>query len=619
MALMGKIVFFMIIFMLPVFVIAEDKPDLGTLGSIPKLTDAEKVDAPELYSSTVYPSFGTPCMNFTYRVYYKDSQGRPPAYVKIWHDYKWYNMTKESGNYASEAMYTFNYVPTSGKELFYYIEASNGVGKARAAIIDSPDQGPLLYAEKLDNNEIILLDNNGNKLWSYETKNDWVEGVALSDDGRYAAAVTGYAIYLFSNSSNETLIKWKLCDKCDVPKVTMAGFNGVDISGDGRYMAGTLGTTLYYFDTASRQLLWKTSLEANVIGVSMSDDGGRVAVGLGNADNKGDKVILFNSTGGKLWEYKAPNPGYTQTGNFYKPDITSDGSYTAVSSGCPDRRAYLFSNNGELLFMSEMLTRDSPVHESAISDNGEYIAYVADQEQGKPNLFLFSKSGRKIWEFSSPDDATARSVSISSDGKYIASGTLSGNVYLFSSESNAPLWKFSESGDFRKIGDLKLSPDGRFLAAGSSSKKIYLFSINSSKPLWEYTAPTYVTFVDFNGKYVVAGTGVRQFVFEGNSASTEEVQCSEITQMPYVESADSNGASANNTAPSYCGNGICENWAESKDICAQDCCPDCNNKNTQSITGNNTTKETGSPRRNLENKNFLEIIIDFFRNLFGTK
>lgn len=623
-----ELVFVSMFFILAAHVtFAENKPDLGPLALIPKLTETEKKDGPQLYDGSVNPYFGTTCMNFTYTVRYKDDEGRPPTYMKIWHDYKWYDMQKIQGDYVNGALYAFSYIPTSGKELFYYFEASNGAGKARSAIIDSPNQGPLLYSEKLDNNQIILLDKDGNKIWSYDTKNDWVEGVAISKDSKYIAAVTGYFIRLFSKDSNATI--WSFCQICEVPEITMAPFNGIDISEDGSYIAGTLGNTLFFFSKDSNKPLWKYDIESNGIGVAISDDGNYIAVGTGNAGTKGDTIFVFNKKGELLWKYKAEHPDYIQTGNFYRPAMTPDGKFIGVSTGCPDRRAYLFSNTGDLLFRSEHLTRDSPLHKTSISNDGEFTAYSADQEQGKPNLFLFSKSGKLLWNFSYAEDSTSRAVSISSDGKYIASGTLNGKIYFFSRENNVPLWSFAESGNFAKIGDVKLSHDGSHLAAVSSSKKIYLFSKDSNKPLWTYTAPTHVTFADFNGEYVVAGTGVREYQFEGNSASKEIVICKEITNPKHIweikEATAISGIGNNNPPPTYCGNGICEPTAEDYTICPQDCCPPsgCTKQNNNNIAnkdgtiiGGEKTNESSLITEELKKNDWIKSILDFFRNLF---
>ena len=625
----------------------ELKADVGVAGVIPKLTDQEKAGGPELYSSSVYPFFGSPCTEFTYSVFYRDKDGTPPEYVRIWHAGVWHDLEKESGDFSSGALYTFKYVPTSGKELFYYFEASNGKGKARAGIIDSPDQGPLLYSEKLDNNEIILFDKSGNELWSYPTKKDWVEGLALSGDGKYLAAVTGNYIYLFSTSSGTPL--WEYCTACGETSVGGMQFNGVAISSDGKYVAGSLGQSLHFFEGNSGEPEWSSQLEAAVIGLEMSSDGKYIAAGLGNANDKGDEIILFDSNGNKLWEYKAESPGYSQTGNFYKPAMTPDGKMVAVSSGCPDRRAYIFKGDGTVVLRSDGLTRDSPVHESGISDDGGIVAYVADQEQGKPNLFVYSGTGQRLWEHSSPDEATSRAVSVSADGKYISKGTNSGGLYLFSKDSNIPLWKFSEAGSFAKFGDVKLNPDGSMLAAGSSSKKVYLFSKGSNSPLWSREANTYVTFIEFNGEYLAAGTGARQYVFEGNSASKSEVVCTTIEKPSPMQTGGGSGSQPSGSAT--CGNSICEpGLGESPDVCCEDCKPGgCNGAGVQPqvsgdaadcgdgkctlpgetsgtcpqdcCTGSECQAGAGTGNQQPAQKGWLESLIEsitnFFKGLFG--
>ena len=474
------IIFAFIFFVLVSLTFAELKSSYN----IPKkLTAEEMKDGPSLSNSVMYPQWGVPCTNFTYKVMYQDEKGREPEYVRINLNGKWHDMIKKTGSAKSGALYVYYYVPTSTRANFFYMEASNGVGKARAAIIDSPDQGPVLYTEKFDNNQIILLDKNGKEIWTYDTLYDQVEGVAISKDGNYIAAVTNQYIYLFSKESKEPL--WSYCENCRVVPMASTNMAGIAISADGNYIAAALQSRLYFFEKGSNKPLWTKDIESSAIGIDMSDDANVMAIGTANAGKKGDKLFLFDKEGNKLGEYRATHPDYEQTGNFYQPDVTPDGKYVSSSTGCPDRRAYLFSGQGDLLFRSEQLTYDSPVHKSAISDDGSLIAYSLDHSQGKDIVILFNKEGKKLWGFSSQNDATSRAISISADGNYIASGTSAGNIYLFSKNNNKPLWKFSESG-LNQIGEVKLNAEGSLLAAGGTSKKIYLFSKESNSPLWKY-------------------------------------------------------------------------------------------------------------------------------------
>ncbi|MEK6969026.1 MAG: PQQ-binding-like beta-propeller repeat protein [Nanoarchaeota archaeon] len=629
---MKKIILLLILVCLSSFVFAEEK---STFGIVPKLTAEEMQDGPTLMGN-VYPSLGVPCMNFTYYAQYRDEKDREPEYVRLWLNNQWHDLTLLEGTPQSGATYVYNYVPTSGKGNFYYYEASNGVGKTRASIIDSPDNGPVLFSEKLDNNEIVLLDKKGKEIWNYLLGKEWTEGVALSKDGNYIAVVTGFHIYLFSKESNVPL--WNFCVNCN-PSSTMTGnMEGVAISQDGNYVAGTMQAKLYFFAKGSNQPLWTADIESGSEGIDMADDASVIAVSVSNAGKTGDTIFLFDKSGNKLSEYKAPHPGYDQTGNFYQPDVTPDGKYVAVSTGCPDRRAHLFSGTGNLIFRSEQLTYDSPVHKSAISDDGSLMAYSADNMQGKEILFLFDNKGKKLWSFSSSEDGTARAVSMSGDGNYIAIGTSAGHVYLFSKDSNKPKWKFTSSTFFSQFGDLKLNHDGSLLTVGGTTKKIYLFSKNSNVPVWEYAANTWVTKIDFNGEYIVAGTGPREYFFEGNSIPPDEIQCKEIIQpeplMNYL------GKSIGNLnivgAKSVCGDSICVTPQETSETCPIDCSeqnfndePDLNveESDKKQICSNgiceaseNCPEDCRGSEDSIsdinEEKSLFEKIMDWFRGLF---
>ena len=81
------------------------------------------------------------------------------------------------------------------------------------------------------------------------------------------------------------------------------------------------------------------------------------------------------------------------------------------------------------------------------------------------------------------------SVAISSDGSYIAAGslsmgtryipTMSSELYLFSRTSSTPLWSY-DTGHW--INSVAISSDGNYIAAGNRDGKVYLFSRTSSTP-----------------------------------------------------------------------------------------------------------------------------------------
>ncbi|MFH0835786.1 MAG: WD40 repeat domain-containing protein [Candidatus Micrarchaeota archaeon] len=548
---------------------AEDKYGVD----VPKLTEAEMVDAPEITAYGVYPPMGSLCTEYTYFVRYKDGEGREPSYVRIWMNGELHDMNKQSGDAETGALYTFTLVPTSGKQLFYYFEASNGAGKVRAAMIDSPDQGPVLYSEKFDNNEIVLLDENGKELWTFSTGTEIVYHVALTDDGGYLAAATDRHIYLFSKDSNDPL--WSFCKDCDPISLSFGVNTAVGISGDGEFVAAAVENQLYYFARNSNTPLWKKDISCNGIGLELTETGDFIAVSVSNCGENGNTIYYFDGEGNEVWHYQTSTPGYENSGEFYAPAMTPGGECVAVSSGCPDRRAYLFSKDGTLLFRSEPLQRDAPVHSSAISDDCSLIAFGSDGESGKPNKFLFAKDGSLEWSHTGSQETDARAASISADGDYAAFGTSNGRVYLFDTSSGTLLWMFQEQGTFAKVGDVKLNSDGSKLVAGSTGRKVYLFSRASSTPVWSYTSLTWVNAVDFKNGVIAAGTGFKEYQFEGNSVSLTEVACSSVEKPEGFETfVGMSGLIdiAINTGNEVCGNSMCEpSGGENFETCPQDC------------------------------------------------
>ncbi len=165
--LFGLTFFFISYFFgLPNIAFAETKqPGFGTTtGIIPKLP--KTANDPILQNGHVYPNWGPPCQRYTYSTVYQDKEGRAPEYMKIYFNGKMINMTKTNPNdsdYKKGVQYEYKFVPNKLGSNFYYFEASNGKGKTRDAIIDSPDNGPVLFESAFDKNEIALIDSSSGK------------------------------------------------------------------------------------------------------------------------------------------------------------------------------------------------------------------------------------------------------------------------------------------------------------------------------------------------------------------------------------------------------------------------------------------------------------------------
>ena len=242
--------FLVIIFSFSVLssVLAEDKniQDSGFAGMIPKLP--KTLNDPELFNNFVYPSWGPVCQRYTYTVTYKDKEGHKPEYMRIVFNGKSIEMEKQDPNnndYKNGVQYVYKFVPNKLGSNFYYFEASNGLGKARAAIIDSPDNGPVLFDSAFDKNEIAVVDSKtGEKILNFQTKEEWIGGIALSDDGKYLAVKTSSHIYLFDvQKPNEPL--WEFQGGSEIGGDVKGG---VAISGDGSKIFALIGSIAVLFD-----------------------------------------------------------------------------------------------------------------------------------------------------------------------------------------------------------------------------------------------------------------------------------------------------------------------------------------------------------------------------------
>ncbi|MEK7536632.1 MAG: WD40 repeat domain-containing protein, partial [Patescibacteria group bacterium] len=415
--------------------------------------------------------------------------------------------------------YIYKFVPNKLGSNFYYFEASNGLGKARAAIIDSPDNGPVLFDSAFDKNEITVVDSKtGQKVLSFQTKEEWVGGVALSDDGKYLVAKTFKHIYLFDTNNPEKPM-WKYtCPECGESK------GGVAISKDGLKIIASIGEKTLAFDKSSNNPVWEYQTRG-AYNVAISQDGKYMAVAtMGEESNlNSNLLILWNDQSGKpLWQYHS-------SGNFHDVSLSADGSFIGASTGCPDRKAYIFSKESNTpILKSDQLTRDSPVHQGKISADGNYLAVGSESDAGA--IFLFKKGEQQpIWKFPTQNGNSVRALSLTPSGNYIGAATFGGQAYIFESGSSQPVasWVVNEA-----LGGVDISNDGTFIATGGTDKKLHIFEKGKTTGI-EISFNEYVEDIDIsgNGKYIAAGTGGSVYFFESfNKDQNKVFPCTTIIE-----------------------------------------------------------------------------------------
>lgn len=585
-------------FLLPASVLAEDKPvNSGPAGAvIPKLQ--KTANDPELMNGHVYPNWGPVCQRYTYSVVYRDKEGRSPEYVQIYFNGKMIDMDPTSPkaslgkkDFQQGVRYEYKFVPNKLGSNFYYFEASNGLGKTRDSIIDSPDNGPVLFKSAFDKNEASVIDVlSGKKILKYNAGKDWVGGVALSDDGRYLAIKTSSKILLFDTSKPQKSL-WEFDTGIEGMQGDVKG--GVDISADGSRIFASIGTWAILFNSKSNKPVWKYEVGQSAYNAAISANGEYMAVGTAGdeSDENSNLLVLWNQKSQKpLWQYHS-------SGNFHDISLSRDGSFITGATGCPDRRAYIFSkDSNNPIVRTEMLTRDSPVHRAKISADGSLAAFGSESDMGA--IFLFSKSSSNpTWKFSIPGGSSVRALNFTPDGKYIGAATLAGQVYIFSKDLAKPLVSWEVRG---ALGAIDISDDGSFIAVGGTDKRLYLFEKESKKERFDVSFDEYIQEIDIsgNGKYIAAGTGGSVYFFESFAENESKTfSCSQVIEPPQESgmdknqpfitrlftkiinffkhlfgfaSDDENGKQVEN--PGVCGNNLCEqDLGETKESCQRDC------------------------------------------------
>ncbi|MFH1833310.1 MAG: WD40 repeat domain-containing protein [Candidatus Levyibacteriota bacterium] len=590
--------------------LAESKPPPGPGQMIPKLPQTP--NDPILENGGVYPMWGPPCQRYTYHTTYKDKEGRPPEYVKMYFNGSWITPQKEDPNnndYKKGVRYIYKFVPNKIGSNFFFFEASNGLGKTREGIIDSPGNGPVLFESDFLHNEIAVMDSSGKKILEYPLGDEWVGGVALSNDGKYLAAKTSRKVLLFDTSKSSKPL-W-------VYEQGAGGMIGGDVKGgaaissDGSKIFASIGDTVLFFNKSSKQPVWMSNV-GNAYNVAISKDGQYVGAATAGSENEQNSNLLI------IWKADSSKPlwQYHSSGNFHDIAFSQDGSFVVGSTGCPDRQAYIFSkDSNKPVMISGRLTYDSPVQRARITKDGSFASFSTDGGPDSSMVVAFSRnSSTPLWKFTGSASKAARAMGMTSDGNSIVVANTIGDVYLLNKNGKSISdWHLNTT-----IGSADISDDGSIIALGSTDSKVHILDPNPPAGGKKDTPVEFKEFVEevavsANGKYIAVGTGGSPYFFEEilSPNRTKVFSCDKIIEpKPMSEAMKemNNGASGienqlsgkgqtgllqqvinfilgllgqktspvtggeNKQGTSKCGDTICESInGETKENCPKDC------------------------------------------------
>jgi len=206
-------------------------------------------------------------------------------------------------------------------------------------------------------------------------------------------------------------------------------------------------------------------------------------------------------------EPKEPLWSYEVDDWVKRVSLSSDGSYVAAifqKSGTTENKVCLLNKEGTLLWSYEI----EDVRSVSISSDGNYLAANSPN-----NIWLFNKEGTLLWCYRAEDFVV--DLSISSNGSYIAAVSLDLKLYLFNKEGTL-LWSYeNQTGSFYRVS---ISSDGSNIAAlqcAAEEDLVHLFN-NEGELLWSYKTDAMFgrdLSISSDGSYIAAMTSDKLWFF----------------------------------------------------------------------------------------------------------
>jgi len=306
----------------------------------------------------------------------------------------------------------------------------------RVAWVHETDASPTCASVSFDGEYIavgsadglLLLDHDGNVLWSYQTEFPIVD-VSMTSDARHivAGGSRGYAFgggraYFFD-----------LAGELNWTTTVARGISSVSLSPEGDYFAMVYedSSGRWWYDIISlygyneSEWLWYHSFGRYGTGAgSVSTDGKYTAVGgAGSVFGDDGGVRLYDKAGGLLWQYAIDTT--TLGGDEYSVSISSDGAYLAAGNRGNDN-LYSFGRDQELLWSHAT----GPVEGVSMSADGNYIVAASSDE-----IYLFDRHENLLERFQLNN---IQDVSMSADADMIVAVTGDNKVYAYRSGIPTP-------------------------------------------------------------------------------------------------------------------------------------------------------------------------------------
>jgi len=270
----------------------------------------------------------------------------------------------------------------------------------------------------------------------------------------------------------------------------------IDMTPNGAFVAVGFSNIIRVYATATQALVWEKTTDASVTNVKISDGGDMIYV-VENApagQNKANVRAYAVGNNDPVW-----STSFAGTGVAFA--ASGDCSKLAFCQYPGANKMYILDGtNGEVVFDAFYRNQNPPAfsHDGRLVISGDYGGYAYLHEFDDNTGTYYEKWNFKVGGGGS--SAWVIGMDISADGSKVAIGTLvfltgdfDGEIYLFNTYSNEPLWVYSGAGD--EISSISVSDDGSLIAAASwgpmnnSKPDFYLFRKESSEPLFTLSTP----------------------------------------------------------------------------------------------------------------------------------
>ncbi len=265
----------------------------------------------------------------------------------------------------------------------------------------------------------------------------------------------------------------------------------VDMTPDGLFAAVGFGNLIKVFSTINQTLVWEKTTDGTVASLKLTADGTKIYV-MENSPGGQDKANV------RAYQIGQDDPIWTTSfvGTGVAFAASGDRSKLAFCQYPGAKKMFILeADGGEVIFNAFYRNQSPP----ALSYDGKFI--ISGDYGGYAYLHEYNESAgtyHEKWNFKVGGGGTSAwviGVDVSADGSTVAVGTLvflssdfNGEIYLFNTYSNEPIWVYQNCGD--EISSISVSADGSLIAAAgwgplnNSKPDFYLFRKQSNVPLF---------------------------------------------------------------------------------------------------------------------------------------